>query len=150
LVRSGKVDGGTGIRPPIGAMVVDVVVVVGAGVVGVVPNKNVRGDGGTVAGWTGRGVVGGAGGVVVTGTLGVVVRPGRVTVDTVGGRVVRSPVVPGSVGWAVVAAAARSSGAEPVPTRTALNPAAAAPASTRLTRVASRRRTPSIVAVVDA
>jgi hypothetical protein len=36
LVRSGRVDGGTGMRPPIGAMVVDVVVVVGAGVVGTV------------------------------------------------------------------------------------------------------------------
>ena len=36
FVRSGRVDGGTGIRPPIGAMVVDVVVVVGAGVVGTV------------------------------------------------------------------------------------------------------------------
>jgi hypothetical protein len=36
LVRSGNVDGGTGIRPPMGAMVVEVVVVVGAGVAGVV------------------------------------------------------------------------------------------------------------------
>jgi hypothetical protein len=36
LVRNGRVDGGTGMRPPMGAMVVDVVVVVGAGVIGTV------------------------------------------------------------------------------------------------------------------
>jgi hypothetical protein len=36
LVRSGNVDGGTGIWPPMGAMVVEVVVDVGAGVAGVV------------------------------------------------------------------------------------------------------------------
>ena len=36
FVRSGRVDGGPGMRPPIGAMVVDVVVVVGADVIGAV------------------------------------------------------------------------------------------------------------------
>jgi hypothetical protein len=135
-------------------MVVEVVLVVeagGAGAVGAVPKKNVRGDRETMGGWTvrrvGRVVVGGA---VVGRTMGAVVGLGRLTVGTVRGIVVGSRVVPDSVGWAVVAAAARSAGADPVPTRTAANPAAAAPASTRLTTTPSRQRTPSIVAVVEA
>jgi hypothetical protein len=154
LVRRGKVDGGTGIWPPIGAIVVDVVVVVGAGVVGVVPKKNVRGDGETMAGWTVRrvtGVVLGcvAGAAVVAGTLGAVVRLGWVMVGPVRGSVVRGRLVPGSVDWGVVAAAARSGGEEPAPTRTAAIPAAATPANARFTYVASRRRTPSIVAAAE-
>jgi hypothetical protein len=144
LVRSGRVEGGTGIWPPIGAMVVEVVVVVGAGVagaVGAVPKKYVPGEGETTGGREERGVVGG---LVDGGTLGEVVGLGRVTVGTAWGSVVR-----GRVGWAVVAAAARSAGAEPAPSRTAASPAATAPASTGLTRMASRRCTPSIVAVVE-
>jgi hypothetical protein len=46
LVLSGRVDGGTGIWPPIGAMVVEVVevvVVLGAAVVGAVPKNEVLG-----------------------------------------------------------------------------------------------------------
>jgi hypothetical protein len=152
LVRSGRVDGGTGMWPPIGAMVVEVVVVVGAGVVGVVPKKNVRGDGETVAGRRVRCVIGVvlggvAGGAVVAGTVGAVVRPGRVVGGTVRGSVLRGRVVADRVGWGAVAAAARSGGAEPAPTRTAVNPAAAAPANARFTNATSRRRTPSILVV---
>jgi hypothetical protein len=142
LVRRGSVDGGTGRRPPIGAIVVEVVVVVEAAVVGTV-NAGRR----TRVGGTGRGGV--VTGRVVTGT----VVGGRVVTGTVRvtGGFVTGGFVTGVVGVKVpvtdTAAPAGVAGLPGPEIAVASTAAAAAPRTTLSTVTDQRGTAPSLTAL---